>query len=220
MRKATGYKIIFIFIIISLSISIFFYKFDKIVMPTVLAVADAEMRARATEIINTAIIHEYTNQFEYEDVIKIEKDSSGNIVLLKADTLKMNKIACDVALETQKELKKIGNIGIKLPVGYITKNNILSYFGPSITIKMEPIGHIETRYASEFESAGINQTRHKIYAEVDAKIRVIIPLKDNDISVKYTMPIAETIIVGKIPNTTIGLDFKDAGYRLNNQAKE
>ena len=209
-------RILIIISIIMINFIIFIYIFDKTAMPTIMAVADSEMRAKATEIVNKAIIDEYSNQFNYDEIIKADKDSVGNIVMLKADTLKMNKIACDVALKSQKELMKLGDVGIKVPIGYITRNNILSYYGPSVTIKMQPIGQVETKYSSEFESAGINQTRHKIYVKLKTTVRVIIPLKSNDIEVTNEVPIAETIIVGKTPNTAVQLDLNGTGYKLEN----
>ncbi|MGH4050271.1 MAG: sporulation protein YunB [Clostridium sp.] len=216
IKNKIKFRILIIIAIIMMNFTIFIYIFDKTIMPTVMAVADAEMRAKATEIVNRAIINEYSDQFNYDQVIRVDKDSEGNIVMLKADTLKMNKIACDVALEAQKELVKLGEVGIKVPIGYITKNNILSYYGPKVTIRMLPIGHVETKYSSEFESAGINQTRHKIYVKVKTTVRVIIPLNSNDIEVSNEVPIAETIIVGKIPNTAIQLDLNSAGFNLGN----
>ncbi|WP_407935013.1 MULTISPECIES: sporulation protein YunB [Clostridium] len=209
-------RILIIIAIVMINFTIFIYIFDKTTMPTVMAVADSEMRAKATEIVNKAIIDEYSNQFNYDEIIKVDKDSVGNIVMLKADTLKMNKIACDVALKSQKELMKLGDVGIKVPIGYITRNNILSYYGPSVNIKMQPIGHVETKYSSEFESAGINQTRHKIYVKVRTTVRVIIPLRSNDIEVTNEVPIAETIIVGKTPNTSVQLDLNGTGFKLGN----
>ncbi|MEK6266888.1 MAG: sporulation protein YunB [Clostridium sp.] len=216
IKKKIKYKILLIIFIIMINFTVFIYIFDKTVMPTVMVVADAEMRSKATEIVNRAIINEYSKQFNYDEIIRVDKDLEGNIVMLKADTLKMNKIASDVALESQKQLKELGVIGIKLPIGYITRNNILSYYGPNITVKMQPIGYVETKYSSEFESAGINQTRHKIYVKVRTSVRVIIPLRSNTIEVAHEIPIAETIIVGKIPSTAIQLDLKGAGFNLGN----
>lgn len=184
-----------------------------------MAVADAEMRAKSMEVLNRAILNEYSNQFNYDDIIHIEKDEDGNIIMLKADTLKMNKIAADVAISSQIDLKRLGSMGIKVPMGYIFKNNILAQIGPKVSITMEPIGYIETKYQSEFESAGINQTRHKIYVQISAKMRVIIPTRNDEIEVKSEVPIAETIIVGKIPDTSINLDLNGASYRLNNSYK-
>lgn len=199
--------------------NLFIYTLDKAITPTVITVADAEMRAKSMEIIYSSIINEYSKQFNYDDIIHVEKDQEGNITLLKADTLKLNKIACDVALDCQKQLKLLGNSGIKVPFGYIFQNNLLAQLGPKITIYMDPIGYIETKYQSEFESAGVNQTRHKIYVQVQVKLRVIIPLKKEDIEVKSEVPISETIIVGKIPNTSINMSLESAGFKLNNAQK-
>ena len=169
------------------------------------------------EIINKSILDEYSKSFNYDEIVHIEKDNNNNIVMLKADTLRMNKIACDVALQSQNEIKKLGNVGIKVPMGYIFRNNILATLGPNVTIKMQPIGYVETKYLSEFESAGINQTRHKVYIELTTKIRVIIPSRSNDIEVKNEVPIAETIIVGKIPEYFMNLDLQKAGSKLSNK---
>lgn len=74
-------------------------------------IAEGQIRIKITEIINKAIINEYSKNFNYDDIINIEKDVNGDITLLRADTLKMNKIACDVSLESQRELKKIRKYG-------------------------------------------------------------------------------------------------------------
>ncbi|NRZ96210.1 sporulation protein YunB [Clostridium tetanomorphum] len=208
------FKMVLIFLFLSIFGAIFIYTFDEIVTPTVITVADGEMRAKALEILNKTIIDNCLENFKYEDIISMEKDDSGNIAMIKADTLKMNKIACDVALESQQRLKDLGTVGIKMPLGYVFKNNILAYFGPNITVKMQPIGYIETKYLSDFESAGINQTRHKIYVQVKTNIRVIIPMRSNDIEVKNEIPISETIIVGRIPETSINLGLENAGFKI------
>lgn len=209
--------LIFSLVIIDIAFFAFLYSLDKVIMPNVMTVASAEMRSRALEVINKSIIEEYSKQFDYDQIIKVEKDKEGNVVMFKADTLKMNKIACDVALNSQKELKNIGYVGIKIPMGYIFRNNLLAGFGPKVTVKMQPIGSIETKYLSEFESAGINQTRHKIYVMVKTQMRVVVPFDNRDVEVENEIPIAETIIVGKVPNTAINLDLKDAGIRLDNK---
>lgn len=219
-KKNIGTIIIFFLIFLNIAFIASIYHFEKVVTPTVMAAADMEMRAKSTEIINQTIVDEYTKQFSYNDIIQMDKDDNGNIVMIKADTLKMNKIACDVALKSQDKLQKLGRIGVKVPLGYILKSNILAYYGPSITIKMEPIGFIETKYISQFESAGINQTRHRIYVQVRTDVRVILPMENNDIQVINEVPIAETIIVGKIPETSVNLGMQDASFKLKNETND
>lgn len=210
-------RIAILFICLLVSFNILVYMFDRTVMPTVMTVADGEMRSKAIVTINSCILDEFKKGFDYDKIVQIEKDNNGNIVMLKADTLKLNEIACNVVLDSQSELKKLGNVGIKLPLGYISKNNILSEFGPSITVKMQPIGYIETQYHSTFESAGINQTRHRIYIEVKTRIRVIIPLRSSEVEVVHQIPICETIIVGKVPANAINLDMTGSGFSLPNK---
>ncbi|NLM35262.1 MAG: sporulation protein YunB [Clostridiales bacterium] len=204
-------------IILLIIINIALFVIDRSIMPTLLAVADAEMRAKATATLNNCIVKEFGEDFNYDEIIKVEKDNDGNIVMLKADTMKLNQIACDVALSSQNELKKMGQVGLELPISYIVKNNILTGFGPNITVKMQPIGYIETRYISTFEGAGINQTRHRIFVEVKTKIRIILPSKNNEIEIVHQVPICETIIVGKIPDNAINLDMNAAGFSLPNK---
>jgi sporulation protein YunB len=209
-------KLIFILFANLVIFVISLYALNNTIIPTVMAVADSEMRAKALEAVNKSIIDEYSKEFNYDDVIHIEKDNEGNITMFKADTLKMNRIACNVAVNSQERLKDIGVVGIKIPMGYIFKNNLLAYSGPQVTVKMQPIGSIETKYISEFESAGINQTRHKIYVQVKTSLRVIIPFENNEIEIKNEVPIAETVIVGKVPNTAIDLNLSEAGFKLEN----
>ncbi|QLY78472.1 sporulation protein YunB [Clostridium intestinale] len=204
-KTSTNKRIlVFLSIIISLLI-LFIYMLDKIILSTLMVVADGEMRTRAIEVIDRNILDLYDKEFNYDDIMKIEKDGQGNITMIRADTIKLNSLAAKVSLESQNKLRDMGAVGIKIPIGYISKNVILSNLGPSVKVRMQPIGSVKTNYISEFESAGINQTRHKIYLEVETSIKVIIATKSDEVQIKNTIPVAETIIVGKVPTTN--LDF-------------
>lgn len=204
-KTSTNKRIlVFLSIIISLLI-LFIYMLDKIILSTLMVVADGEMRTRAIEVIDRNILDLYDKEFNYDDIMKIEKDGQGNITMIRADTIKLNSLAAKVSLESQNKLREMGAVGIKIPIGYISKNVILSNLGPSVKVRMQPIGSVKTNYISEFESAGINQTRHKIYLEVETSIKVIIATKSDEVQIKNTIPVAETIIVGKVPTTN--LDF-------------
>jgi len=208
-------KVISIIVLIIIIFNIFLYIFNKVATPAIISMADVEMRAKVTETINTIVINEFSNNNDYKNLVDIEKDGDGNIVLLSADTMKMNKIAGEIAAQAQKQLNDLGIIGIKIPLAFILNNNILAYYGPSITVKMRPLGYIETSYSSDFQSAGINQTRLKIYINVSTDMRVTIPLKSSDSKVKNQIPISETIVVGKIPQTAISMDLQNAGTKLD-----
>lgn len=208
IKKKLKVKVI-ILIIVMLTIVLFnvsLYIFDKKVMPRILIIGHAEMKSKAIYIINDNINKIYKEKFNYDDIVKIDKDNAGNIVMVRADTLMMNSLATEVSLNAQRDLREIGDVGIKVPFGYVLNNNILANIGPEVSVKMQPVGDIEVSYSSQFESAGINQTRHKIYLNVKTRIKVNVPLKSDDFEIKHEIPICETIIVGKIPSTNLQME--------------
>lgn len=214
MHTSTRVRIILVLSIILIVFNILLYEFDKSVNSTIITIAEAEVKKKTVYIINKSVLNEYNNGFNYDSVVKVEKDSEGNIIMLKANTLEMNKIACEVAVQAQNELEKEGNIDIEIPLVYAFKNNVFSNIGPSVSIKAEPIGNIEAKYSSQFESAGINQTRHKIYININTEVRIILPLSNDTINVNSQIPVAETIIIGKVPSTALDLQVKGAGFKL------
>lgn len=207
MKSSKKVKFTIIIFLIMTSLITFVYTLDKVIMPTVKLVADAQMRAEVTSTINKTIFEEYSKNFNYNDIIKFDKDNDGNIIMMTADTLKLSEIATLTVLKAQEELELKSQVDIKVPMGYVTKNNILARFGPDVKIRMRPIGHITTRYISEFEDAGINQTRHKIYIETTTKVKMIMAVSSNELEIVNQIPVVETIIVGRVPNTAVQMDL-------------
>ena len=207
-------KIIIVLSIILLIFSLSVYELDKIILPTIMITSEMKAKEHIILILNNSFLESYNNNFGYDDFIRIEKDNYGNIVLIKANTMKLNKFACEYSLSSQKKLMKLNGLDIKVPLGYIFKNNIISNLGPEILVKAEPIGNVETKYISKFESAGINQTRHIIYLQVKTNLKIIVATKFSEVSACTTIPIAETIIVGKIPSGILDMKLNNAGFKL------
>ena len=126
--------------------------------------------------------------------------------MLRADTVKLNYLSSKLILASNDKFGKLQEMGLEVPLGYMTKNLVFYNLGPKVNIKMTQIGNITSSYESVFESAGINQTRHKIYLNVNMKMKIVVPLNSRDVEVACQIPVAETIIVGKIPNTAIELN--------------
>lgn len=201
-HKYIPFILIIILIIVIFNIMIVF--FDKRVMPSITEIAVIMAKSQTLDIINEESVDILSQEFKYDEMIKIQKDNEGNIILIQADTIKLNYIAAKLSTECNKELSNMNNSTIKVPFGWMTDKSAFYSVGPKITTEIEPVGNISTSYESKFESAGINQTRHKIYLNVTAKIRLKLPLKNQDMEVSTQIPVSDTIIVGKIPNTTFG----------------
>ena len=202
-RKINIYLAIIITIL--MLFNLFFYIFDKRMLPTIIDMAEIKMESEAVSIINEESVAVYSESFKYDDIIHIEKDEEGNISLVRADTVMQNYLASQVVLSCNERFKKYESVGVKIPIGYLTNSSFFYNIGPSITVKMRQIGKINTSYESIFESAGINQVRHKIYLNVDVKMRLVVPLASKDVELTCEIPVAETIIVGKIPDTAVNI---------------
>ncbi|WP_299996688.1 sporulation protein YunB [uncultured Clostridium sp.] len=201
--KLSSNFLIILFIIIVFNFMI--YVFGKRILPTVLEVGETKIKAEAIKIINEESVNVYSENFKYDDIINIEKDSDGNITMIRADTVKQNYLASQVVLKCDKRLSELEDLGIKIPLGYLTNNIMFYNMGPKITVKMQQVGNITTSYESEFESAGINQTRHRIYLNLKATMKVIVPFNSKEVDVVCQIPVSDTIIVGKIPETSINM---------------
>ncbi len=201
-HKYISFIVLIIVIIVILNITVMF--FDQRVMPSVTEIATIMAKSQTLDIINKKSVDILSKDFKYDEMVKIEKDSQGNIILIQADTGKLNYIAAELSTECNKELSDMKNTAIKVPLGWMSDKSAFYNIGPKISVEIEPIGNISTSYESKFESAGINQTRHKIYLNVTAKIRLRLPLRNQDAEVSTQVPVSDTIIVGKIPNTTLG----------------
>ncbi|NRX34582.1 sporulation protein YunB [Clostridium beijerinckii] len=172
-------------------------------------IATIMAKSQTLDIINKKSVDILSKDFKYDEMVKIEKDNQGNIILIQADTGKLNYIAAELSTECNKELSDMKNTAIKVPLGWMSDKSAFYNVGPKISVEIEPIGNISTSYESKFESAGINQTRHKIYLNVTAKIRLRLPLRNQDAEVSTQVPVSDTIIVGKTPNTTLGFPTND-----------
>ncbi|CEI73965.1 MULTISPECIES: sporulation protein YunB [Romboutsia] len=200
--------IIFLIIsILSILIGSFIYV-DKNLRPTITVLAETKAIELANRSINKAVGDIVKDKINYSDLMNTNMDSQGKITMIQANTIMMNQIASDVALEIQEELKKVKSTTAYIPIGTALKSPILAKYGPQIKVSIEPIGTVSVDFETKFESSGINQTRHTIYLQVKTQVRVVIPLTTSTKEVKAKVPICETIIVGDVPNSFINLPEK------------
>lgn len=183
--------------------NLFLYIFDTRVLPSVLLKSESVVKAKTVQTISETSLELFNNEFKYNEMIIIDKDEAGDITLIRADAVKLNYLSSQLSIKCNEKLQEMGDIGIKIPIGWISERSVMYNLGPDVTVKIKPIGNINVSYESKFESAGINQTRHKIYLNVEATVKIIIPLHNEEMQVTCEIPVAETIIVGKIPNTAI-----------------
>lgn len=194
--------ILFIIIIILILNTILIF-FDKKIMPSVIEISEIMAKNQTLNIINETSMKILDEEFQYNEIMNIEKDDNGRIILVQADTAKLNYIASKFSNECNKSLVDMSNTKIKVPIGWLTEKSLFYNLGPKISMEVEPIGNVVVTYESKFESAGINQTRHKIYLNVNGKIKMKLPFKSDEIDIEVQVPVSDTIIVGEVPEMAI-----------------
>lgn len=190
-----------------------FVIIDKGIKPTVIAMSEAKVEYMATIAMNNAVKQTLGSDIKYTDLINILTDNNGNITMIQANTIRMNNLAAEASSSTLSEITKMGDQGIEVPLGSIFNSRILAGMGPNIKVRIIPVGSVSTEFDTEFENAGINQTRHKIFLNMRAQVRVVVPLGSDVVAVSAKVPISETIIVGEVPDYYVNID--DKGKILN-----
>lgn len=170
---------------------------------SILEISQSKAQLRAVELINKIVNDRIVEQTEYDDIFCVHKDNEGSVVLLQANTLKLNQLMARTTEEIANSMSRLQNENIEIPVGQITGSRILAAYGPKIKVKIIPAGQVHVKIENKFEEAGINQSRHLIYFNISSKIKVAVPFMDEEVEVASTVPLAETIIVGKVPDTYV-----------------
>lgn len=173
---------------------------------TIMAFAEAKAVQMAVTAVNDAVRKEISKQnLTYEDLIEVHKDNEGRVVLIQANTVKITEVAADVAITTEGALARLKDEDFGIPLGQITGSQLLANYGPDIKVGIVPVGSVKVGMLDKFESAGINQTRHRFFLHLDAKVRIVIPLQRKETRVAADIPIVENIIIGTVPNTFVNV---------------
>ena len=174
--------------------------FMRNVTAVFLSVSEASVLAMNTIAINEAISSVLAEGVEYDDLITITRDDDGNVSSITANTAAINELARNVNRLARENFAALSEEGVSVPLGALTGIEALAGFGPSINIKIIPVNSIDSRFVSQFTSAGINQTLHSLIIQVVAEISIILPSQTVKKTSVSEVLVAESVIRGTIPD--------------------
>ena len=169
-----------------------------VVNPVVFNYAGAVLDAVAVRAVNCGVA-DVVNADTYSSLTDIRRDASGTITSISANAAAMNALAVEVSSRAQAYLATIGDDGI--PVPWLTFSGVpfLVGRGSAVKLKMQLVGAVNCNFDSEFKTAGINQTEHKITLRTYAVVDVVLPFYTKRTNVAIEMLFADSIIVGRVP---------------------
>ncbi|MGE5422811.1 MAG: sporulation protein YunB [Ignavibacteriales bacterium] len=207
-----------IVLLLVISACLLYFAAEYNMRDAAMAVAKSKTQLIGQEIIFRAVNEKVASNTDYQDIVSVHKDSDGRIVMLQPNAAKINRMMASTVLEVEKDFAHLDEQHAEVPMGQIMGNHLFSGFGPKINIKMVPAGQVKVDVMDHFKSAGINQTRHLISLKVSGKIRVVVPFEQEEVLVNATIPVAETIIVGQVPNSYMNFTAGGDIFRLKGNA--
>lgn len=208
-KKRLGRRLLRLGVIVVLILTAVFLVLEKNLTQVILDIAYANAYSLAVKVINSAVDKVMRSGVTYEELINVRMSNEGKVTMLQANTVRMNELATQTALEAQEKLQDAKNQVVHVPLGAALGISFLAGFGPGIPVKILPVGAVSTQYTTEFESAGINQTRLKIILVLRTTVRMVIPTGSRQVEITNNISIAEGIIVGEVPQTFVDVNEKD-----------
>lgn len=162
--------------------------------------AVAKVSDYASNVINDAVnIQINQGNIQYDDLVQLQTDSSGNITALTTNMQEMNRLKTQLLKILDSDIYDIDNNEISVPSGNLTGIQLLSGRGPLIPVKIVAVSSSDANFFGEFADAGINQTLHRIILNVSLDLIVLLPSGTITDHVSTDVCVAETVLLGPVP---------------------
>ncbi|MBQ6929888.1 MAG: sporulation protein YunB [Oscillospiraceae bacterium] len=199
-RKSALPKVkLFVFIAALIAASIYI---DICLRPVVITVAQYRIQNLISKAVNNAIITVMEEtQYTYEDLVEIVKNDKKEILSVNYNSLHINKLRSELVKATIEEAQKLPVTNVYIPIGNITNIDILQNKGPKLKFTITPSSYVEADVESVFQNTGINQINHQIFITLKVTANALIPNYSTSVYSENKVCVAETVIIGKVPDT-------------------
>ena len=170
--------------------------------PIIVSLATARVSNAVNRIVVDAVRDAIdSGQVDYNVLIHLEKDETGRVAALESNMAAFNRLRSQIADEILRRLSEVSTSELSIPVGTLTGSTLLAGRGPCIRVRMQAVGSTDASLRNAFSAAGINQTRHQIFLDVDVYMSILLPGMKTSTKVSNEIAVAETVIVGGVPDT-------------------
>lgn len=203
--KLRNKKLILIVMLIIFNITFWFAfkKMEKNFYPTVKVLSTTQSVNFTMSIIDKSVEEIPSIYTDYSNICQLNKNETGDIISVTTNANAIKNIKSNLAKSIIRNIEKAHSEKFGIPIGNLTKTYIFSGRGPEIPIKILAPYSPDIYIESEFESTGINQTKHKIIIHTDINIQIILPYETISKTVTHESLLSETIIVGKVPDVYV-----------------
>ena len=194
----TARNITFLLLIIFFVISV---AYIHLVMPISVKICQKYAITSINNIIQNSLYSSSKN-IKSDDFI-LRSDNNGRLEYLSVNSMIVNNICAETASTVSQNLNNLTTSKIRLPLGVFTGLPILSHFGPSTTIRLQPIGDATADYETSMTQAGVNQVNFQVWINVHTTVSIVNPLWSKDLEITRKLTLVNTVFNGEIPKTYI-----------------
>lgn len=191
----------YVILIAVLSLAGFFFLRSRF-GPIAQDLAITQVKNQTSDLINDAIAEQIaSDNIQYDRIVYFEKDLQGRITALKTNMSEVNRLKTDILNIINDDILALDTHDIGIPLGSIFFPEAFSGKGPVLPVRVISISNSEGQFVSHFSEAGINQTLQQLTMEVSVDVTILILSDTVTFNVMSPVVVAETIIVGAVPET-------------------
>ncbi|MEG0896350.1 MAG: sporulation protein YunB [Ruthenibacterium sp.] len=173
---------------------------DARIRPVITTMAQYQCRVVSVLAMNEAIIAELEQRTTLtEPILSVEKDANGNVTSIMVDSSGLNHLKAQMTEAVSNRLLAIKKQDVHIPLGTLLGWQIMAGRGPNIHLQVLPASFVETSMVDQVETAGINQTQYRIFIRFTVQMSAILPGYSTSVTVENEICVAETLIVGQVP---------------------
>ena len=210
--RRTLWKISMVLIIVAaITTMTMFLSVKFAVEPNLEGISKMRAETLISKTVSETLAEQFANQRNEanEDLFTIKKDKEGAMEMVQANSVEINILMSDLSVGLHEAFHKVERETFNVPVGALLGSEFLSQMGPQIDVTVMPMGVSHMDFRTEFESKGINQTKYKIYIELECRVKVLAPFSSKIFGVNNTVLIAEAVILGDVPNSYVQVPEED-----------
>ena len=169
--------------------------------PVIQTVCANQARILCTSTVNQTVMEELGKlDVEYDNLVTLKSDSLGNINAIETNAIEVNKLQARLTDAVGERLSLLPQQNVSIPLGTLSGLELLSGRGPRVKLKMIPSSYVSSELIDRFDGAGINQTRHQLMINFNVGMSAILAPYTTTVEVSVSICIAETVIIGSIPD--------------------
>jgi len=189
-------------VILFLAAVIAFLMFRSRYRDVIRELAETQVKNTTSDLTNDAIAKQIADGvIQYDRIVYFEKDLNGRITALKTNISEVNRLKTDILNIINDEILALDTSDIGIPLGSLFLPEFLSGKGPAIPVHILAIRNSDANFTSNFTQAGINQTLHQLNMVVSVDVSVLVLGQTNSFTINSEVVVAETVIVGDVPDT-------------------